>query len=357
MAASHESATDPTDRSEAIAQAMQRHLDSLTKPRGSLGTLETIATKLATIQGRVPPHVERKRAVVFAADHGVTSEGVSAYPQSVTGQMVRNFVSGGAAINVIADACGFDVLVVDCGLLNATGLSAVRDLRGGPGTANFAEKPAMTHEQLFRCIENGRELAGEIGGAGITPGADIVAVGDMGIGNTSTAAALAIALGASEEVIDRGTGISEGVLDTKRRIIAAAVARHAPYDNPYDAIRKVGGFDFATMVGFILGLRHRGIALVLDGFPVTAAAFVAAKIDSFVTDFMFAGHLSKVRGHKILLDELGLAPILSLEMHLGEGTGAVLGGFQVNLASRLASEMASFEEASVDDSAVPEETY
>ena len=357
MAASQESATDPTDSSEAIVPAMQRHLDSLTKPRGSLGKLETIATKLATIQGRVPPHVERKRAVVFAADHGVTSEGVSAYPQSVTGQMVHNFVSGGAAINVIADACGFDVLVVDCGLLNATGLSAVRDLRGGPGTANFAEKPAMTHEQLFRCIENGRELAGEIGGAGITPGADIVAVGDMGIGNTSTAAALAIALGASDEVIDRGTGISEGVLDTKRRIIADAVARHAPYDNPYDAIRKVGGFDFATMVGFILGLRHRGIALVLDGFPVTAAAFVAAK-NRLLCDRLHVRRASEQgSGPQDSPRRAGTRTHPEFEMHLGEGTGAVLGGFQVNLASRLASEMASFEEASVDDSAVSEETY
>jgi nicotinate-nucleotide--dimethylbenzimidazole phosphoribosyltransferase len=348
MAVSVDGSEDPSentpdtpvdDGAAEVAAAMRRHIDALTKPLGSLGRLEHLATKLATIQGRVPPYVERKSVVVCAADHGIAAEGVSAHGPDVSEQMVRAVAGGSAPISILSRATGFDLTVVDCGLRRSLGLPEVRELRVGPGTASFRSKPALTHDQLFRCIENGRDLAGEIGGAGITPGADIVALGDIGVGNTSAAAAMAMALGASEDVIDRGTGISDDVLAYKRRVITEAVKRHSPFSNAYDVLRKVGGFEFATLVGIILGLRHRGVAVVLDGFPAAVAAYVAMDIDSNVTSFLFAGHRSRPKGHRILLDLMGLEPILDLELHLGEGTGAVLGGFQVDLAARLASEM------------------
>lgn len=339
MAVSEDGPED--DGAAAVAEAMQRHLDAVTKPMGSLGQFGGLASKLATIQGRVPPYIERKAAVVCAADHGIAAEGISAHGQEVSEQMVRAVAAGGAPISILAKATGFDLTVVDCGLRSPLGIPGIRDLRAGSGTASFRHKPALSHDQLFRCIENGRDLAGEIGGAGITPGADIVALGDIGVGNTSAAAAMAIALGTSHAVIDRGTEISEDVLERKRRLIAEAVKKHAPYSNAYDILRKLGGFEFATLVGIILGLRHRGVAVVLDNFPVTLAAYLAMSIDKNVTSFIFAGHRSRARGHRILLDEMGLEPVLDLDLHLGEGTGAVLGAFQVDLAARLASEMKS----------------
>ncbi|MFW5785668.1 MAG: nicotinate-nucleotide--dimethylbenzimidazole phosphoribosyltransferase [bacterium] len=332
---------EPAEPSSSIAEAMQRHLAALAGRGGGLGRFEQIATKLATIQGRVPPFVERKAAIVCAADHGIAAEGVSTIRASETEQLVRAFIDGQAAINIFARTCDFETLVVDCGMRIPVASPAVRDLRAGRGTANFRTKPAMSHEQLFRCVENGRKLAGEVGGEGITLGADVVAIGDMGRGNTTTGAALAVALGAPEEVIEHGRPGSAEADYRKRSLIREAVKRHAPFSNPYDALRKVGGFEFATIVGVILGLRQRGVACVLDGFAVTAAAYAAAAIDPHVTSFMFAGHRGKLPGHGALLEALGLDPILDFELGLGEGAGAVLGGFHVDLAARLAFGMRS----------------
>ncbi len=349
-----------------VADDMARHLDSLTKPKGSLGRLEELGVRLAVIQGHVPPRLHRKVAVVCASDHGVSAEGVSLYPQAVTGQMVHNFVNGGAAINVLADSCGFEIVLVDCGITEPTGLPAVRDLRAGAGTRNFRREPAMTREQLDRCLDHGEQLVQELHSGRAVPfsesdaparPADIIALGDMGIGNTTTAAAVTMALGAPEDVVDRGTGISAEMIEHKRTVVRDSVAFHSPFETPLDALRALGGFDIATMVGMLLALRGRRIACVLDGFPVTAAAYVAAHIDPAVTSFLFAGHRSKVRGHQILLNALDLEPILDAGMHLGEGTGAVLGGFHIDLAARLASGMASFTDAAVDESTAPEEEY
>lgn len=331
---------EPFEAEAPLAEAMQRHLDALAKPQGSLGRLEEFATKLAVIQGRVPPVIERKAAVVCAADHGVVQEGVSSLPEGATMEMVRNFAAGRAAGSILAQACDFDVRLVDCGLRQPLGVSQVQELRAGPGTANFRNKPAMSHEQLFRCVENGRDLAGEIGGAGITPGADVVALGELGAGNTTTAAAVALALGAPDEVLSGGDRVPEELLERRRTVIRDALKRHQPFSNPYDVLRKVGGFEFATLVGIILGLRHRGIACVLDGFPATVAAYAASVIDPHVTDFLFAGHRSNTRGHDVLLRALELEPILDLDMHVGEAGGAVLAGFQLDLAARLANGLA-----------------
>ena len=330
---------EPADTSPSVAAEMERQLATLTRRAGGFGRFEEIAAKLAEIQGRVPPYVERKTAIICAADHGVAAEAVSGISASETEELVRAFVDGGAAINIFAATCDFERIVVDCGLRTPVASPLVRDLRAGRGTANFRSKPAMSHEQLFRSVENGRNLAGEVGGEGITLGADVVALGDMGIGNTTTAAALAIALGAPEEILEHEGPESAETNGRKRTVIREAIERHAPFSNPYDALRKVGGFEFATIVGIILGLRHRGVACVLDGLAVTAAAYVAAAIDPHITSFMFAGHRSKLRGHTILLDALGLEPILDFELGLGEGAGAVLGGFHVDLAARLASGM------------------
>lgn len=340
MALGMDETEEPFETETPLAEAMQQHLDALAKPQGSLGRLEEFATKLAVIQGRVPPVVERKTAVVCAADHGVVQEGVSSLPVGATVEMVRNFADGKAAVSILSQACDFEVRLVDCGLRETVSSPRVQELRAGPGTANFRNKPAMSHEQLFRCVENGRDLAGEIGGAGITPGADIVALGELGVGNTTTAAAVALALGAPEEVLAGGDRVSGELMERRQAVIRDALKRHKPFSNPYDVLRKVGGFEFATLVGIILGLRHRGIACVLDGFPATVAAYAAAVIDPHVTDFLFAGHRSNTRGHDVLLRALELDPILDLDMHVGEAGGAVLAGFQLDLAARLANGLA-----------------
>lgn len=339
--------------SEALRKEMQAHLDNLTKPVGSLGRLEEFALKMAAIQGEVPPRVRKKGAWVCAGDHGINAAGVSMYPQEVTYQMLRNFTAGGAGINVLAKHCGFDVSVVDTGIALPVDFEGVIDRRVGPGTANFSETEAMTEEQLTRCLENGKSLAAGAADSGY----DIVALGDMGISNTTPAAAMAIAAGLpADAIIDRGTGISDAMLEHKRKVILEAVEKHAPYGGPMDIMRKLGGFELCTMAGFVLGLRERKVACMIDGFPVTSGAYMAWLIDAGVSGFLFAGHRSKVKGHQVMLDAMGLEPVLDFSMRLGEGTGAVLGGFMVEMGVRIAREMASFSDAQVTQSE-DEENY
>jgi len=356
-----------------IAEQMQAHLDNLTKPRGSLGRLEDLVIQLAAVQERVPPKVDKKAVYVFAGDHGIVAEGVSLYPQEVTFQMLANFLSGGAAINALASGLSggedsrsaWDVVAVDAGVAadttelqkNASGLPKGRrfiNKKIGPGTANFLHQPAMTKEALERALKAGESLAEDASQQGY----DLVAIGDMGIGNTSTAAALLVASGFPlETIVDRGTGIDNQTLAHKQRVIAQALERHSPFSSPLDILCKVGGYDLAMMAGLILGLRHRKIGCIIDGFPVTSAAYMAYSIDATVKDFLFAGHKSKVRGHGPVLSAMGLEPILDLGMHLGEGTGAVLGGYLIELAVKTSRTMASFESAGVSDSTHAEEKY
>ena len=333
---------------------MQELLDNLTKPKGSLGDLEALSAKLAAVQNRIPPKIEKPEVFIFAGDHGVTQEGVSLYPQEVTRQMVMNFLEGGAGINVIARHCGFDVNIIDAGILNPIDDPRVIDCRIGSGTGNFAQGPAMTELQLETCLANGKSLAEDAANRGV----DLAALGDMGIGNTSASAAVLAGVGIPlDDVVDRGTGIDESCLEHKREVIKNALDRHAPLRDVKDVLTKLGGFELAAMVGFILALEGKGIACMLDGFPVTSAAFLAWKTRKEVVSFLFPGHLSKVKGHKAVLDSMGLNPVLDLKMRLGEGTGAVIGGFLVMLSAKIAGEMASFNQAGVSRSSEDEENY
>jgi nicotinate-nucleotide--dimethylbenzimidazole phosphoribosyltransferase len=287
-------------------------------------------------------------------------EGVSLYPKEVTYQMVLNFLAGGAAINALASGTGWEVVAVDAGVA-ATFPPAAElpqaarflDRKIGRGTRNFATEDAMTAAELERALEAGRELAAEAAAA-----YDLVAVGDMGIGNTTCAAALLVACGLdASAVVDRGTGIDDEALRRKKRVVDEAVARGGPYGSPMDILRILGGYDLAMMTGFILGLEGRGVGCVVDGFPVTAAAYMAFKMRPSVPSYLFAGHLSRVSGHAPILAELGLEPVVSLDMRLGEGTGAVIGGFIVELGVKAAQEMASFAQAKVSGSTSDETDF
>ncbi|MDC7125360.1 MAG: nicotinate-nucleotide--dimethylbenzimidazole phosphoribosyltransferase [Spirochaetales bacterium] len=339
---------------DSIKEKMQQHLDNLTKPIGSLGRLEELSLKLAEIQGKAPPRLEKKACYVFAGDHGINAEGVSMYPQEVTEQMLRNLINGGAGINVLAKHCGFDVFNVDTGIAVDTNSETVIKCRAGNGTNNFLKEEAMSQSQLEKCIENGKKLAEQA----YNDGYQLVALGDLGISNTTTAAAMVIAGGLDfDSIVDKGTGITDDMLLTKKRVIKDSVKRHSPFSDPMDVMRKVGGFEQCTMAGFILGLREKGIGCIIDGFPVTAGTYMAWLIDNSVTDFLFAGHRSKVKGHDIILKKMGLKPIADLDMRLGEGTGAVIGGFMIELGVRIAQEMASFESANVSESIAEEDNY
>ena len=330
----------------ARAEALKRH-DTLTKPPGSLGRLEQLGAQLAAITGRSRPTVTLKAALVFAADHGVVSEGVSAYPSDVTAQMVLNFLNGGAAINVLARQASARVAVVDIGV--------ARDLPQHPqlysrkiaaGTRNMAAGPAMTRPQAEAAIHVGMTIFE----AEYAKGLDLVATGDMGIGNTTASAAIVAAMTrrAPAEVTGRGTGIDEAGLARKIATIERALAVNAPDANDaIDVVAKVGGLEIAGLAGVIIGAAARRVPVVVDGFISSAAALIACGICPEVKQYLFAGHLSVEKGHAVALEFLGLEPLLTLDMRLGEGTGAVLAFHLLEAAARIISEMATFSEAGV----------
>ncbi|HPE89289.1 MAG TPA: nicotinate-nucleotide--dimethylbenzimidazole phosphoribosyltransferase [Spirochaetales bacterium] len=338
-------------------------LDDLTKPKGSLGRLEDYASKLAVIQGRVPPRVRRKAAFVLAGDHGVVSRGVSLYPKEVTAQMFANIMAGGAGINVLSRACGFDLFVVDAGVDadlpdypsgGADGKPRYVPMKAVRGTKDFTVEPAFTENEFLQCLHNGQKLAD----LAVREGYDIVALGDMGIGNTTSAAAVLAGYGFDPDlVVDRGTGIDDAALERKRALITEAVAARGPYPTPESVGAAFAGPEIAMAAGVILGLKGKGVACMLDGFPITAGAVIAWKIDPNVTDYLFAGHQSRVKGHRPVLEALGLEPVVSLDMRLGEGTGAVIGGFIVELGARIAGEMSRFSEAAVSKASGEEKDF
>ena len=346
-----------------LKTAMEEHLDDLTKPRGSLGKLETYCVKMAEIQRRVPPEIKKKGIYVFAGDHGIAACGVSLYPQEVTRQMALNILTGGAGINALAGGTGWEITLVDAGIMGDD-LPPDGDLKAvcpfvrariGRGTRNSYEEAAMTEAETEQALDRGRKLAEDAADRKF----DLTAIGDLGIGNTTTAAAILVAAGFSaEDMVDRGTGIDSAMLENKKRVVREAVKRRNPPQKDGKAIlRNLGSFDFAMMAGFILGLENKGIGCVLDGFPVTAAAYMAYLINPQVRNWLFAGHLSKVVGHRPLLSGMGLDPIVDLDMRLGEGTGAVIGGHIVELGVKAAREMASFSSAHVSDAEKAEEKY
>ncbi|HET8578456.1 MAG TPA: nicotinate-nucleotide--dimethylbenzimidazole phosphoribosyltransferase [Methylomirabilota bacterium] len=327
----------------------QRWLDQLTKPPGSLGRLEELARRLAEISGKCPPSVRHPVVFTLAGDHGVVAAGVSAYPQIVTAQMVENFLRGGAAVNVLARHVGARVVVADFGVASPLADHPLLKMRRiAPGTADMTRGPAMSREQALAAIEAGIALVEAERALGL----DVVATGEMGIGNTTAASAMTAALtGApAEDVVGPGTGVdAEG---RKRKI--AAVARGLELNQPdpadgLDVLAKLGGFEIAGLVGVILAGAAARIPVILDGFPAGAAAVAAARIKPEARDYLIASHRSSEPGHAHVLAALGLEPYLDLAMRLGEGTGAALCIGLAQAAVRLLTEMATFKSAGVSE--------
>ncbi len=340
----------------AAASAARERQQFLTKPPGSLGRLEELSLQLAAITGHARPSVARKAVTVMAGDHGVTVEGVSAYPAAVTPQMVLNFLRGGAAINVLARQANARVVVVDVGVatdIDSSVLppSAIRCLQKAKvayGTHNIARGPAMTRVQAEEAISVGLRVVE----AEIEKGLDLVATGDMGIGNTTPSAAITAAFSGLPvaQVTGRGTGADDAGLVRKIAVIerALAVNRPDPRD-PLDVLSKVGGLEIAGLVGVMLGSAARRIPIVIDGFISGAAALVAAELAPEVKPYLIASHQSVELGHRAILDRLDLRPLLNLDLRLGEGTGAVLAFHLVEAAARIQDEMATFGEAGVSE--------
>lgn len=331
----------------AIEQATARQLQ-LTKPTGSLGRLEAIAIQMAGITGEVLPIVPLKAVVVMAADHGVTAEGVSAYPAAVTPQMVYNFLHGRAAINALSRQAGAEVLVVDIGVATELTHPHLLSRKVRMGTANMAHGPAMTRGEALEATAVGIEAFESLAKRGI----DLLAIGEMGIGNTTAASAITAGLtGVSVELVTgRGTGIDDEQLAHKVHVIKRALICNEPDANdPIDVLTKVGGLEIAGLVGVIIAAAARRVPVVLDGFISGAAALVAFGLNPAVRDYLFAGHVSVECGHQVILEKMGLSPLLDLELRLGEGTGAVLAMHIIEAALRTHGEMATFAEAGVSN--------
>jgi nicotinate-nucleotide--dimethylbenzimidazole phosphoribosyltransferase len=332
--------------SEYIALAQVR-LDSLTKPKGSLGKLEDFARRIVAITENTKPRLDKKAVFVFASDHGVVEERISAYPKDVTREMIYNFLRGGAGINVLSRLTGAGIFVIDIGVdwdFEDTEGIIIKKVRRG--TRNFAKDRAMTTDEAIKCVETGIELAE----AKIRRGYNFIAVGDMGIGNTTSSAAVMCAFTGlhPKEVVGRGTGIDNEMWNRKVRVVENALALHNP--DPclaLDVLSKVGGFEIGGIAGAILGTASKRIPAVVDGFVSTAGAMVALRLCPSVKDYIFFSHRSAEGGHGLILKRLGVEPIFNLDMRLGEGTGAVIGIFIIEAGVKAYNEMATFEEAGV----------
>jgi nicotinate-nucleotide--dimethylbenzimidazole phosphoribosyltransferase len=333
---------------KAMEEAKIRQ-DNLTKPRGSLGQLESLSIQVAGIKRSPRPQIIHKVIFTLAGDHGVTKEGVSAYPSEVTPQMVYNFLRGGAAINVLARQVGAKVIVADLGVASTLERHPeLKDKKVAMGTHNMAEGPAMSRQEAIRSIEAGMELVEEE----LTRGIDILGTGDMGIGNTTPSSAITAALTGADvaTVTGRGTGLDDEGWRRKVKVIQKVLEVNHP--NPKDAIdvlSKVGGFEIGGIAGLILAGASYGVPVVLDGFISGAAALVAASLAPQVKPYLIASHQSVEEGHKKILEYLGLNPLLNLDLRLGEGTGASLGISLVEASLRILDEMATFTEARVSE--------
>ena len=331
--------------SSALDGAIRRAIDGKTKPPGSLGELEALAARIARIQGALAPRLRRCRLTLFAADHGVAAEGVSAYPQEVTRQMVANFLAGGAAANVLARANGVELSVVDAGVagppLDTPGLLA---RRVAAGTRNLAREPAMTREQYEAALRAGAEV-----GAGAAAEGEAAAFGEMGIANTSSATLIAHKLTGAplDALTGRGTGLDDDGLAHKRRVLARAAARTPERLDPHAALTEYGGFEIVMMAGAMIGAARAGAVVIVDGFIATAAALAAERMAPSLRDYLVFAHRSAEPGHQAMLDDLGARPLLDLGLRLGEGTGALLAWPLLRSAAAMLSDMASFESAGV----------
>ena len=339
--------------SSKLDDAIQNHLNDLTKPVGALGQLEDVAFRYARIREAIVPGLPTKRLYTFAADHGVVEEGVSAFPAAVTPQMVVNMLHGGAAINVFGRHVNCDVRVVDIGV--DADLSEFKGLihrKVRRGTGNMVHEAAMTTAETLDAIGVGIQLAHDAANDGVT----IVGTGEMGIGNTTASAAIMHVLlpcGLSE-ITGRGTGIDDAGLQRKRNAIAAAVRRHRlqPSKKRFDplvALASVGGLEIAGITGLILGAASRRLGVVVDGFISSAAALVAYRLKPEISDYLFFSHRSAEQGHRRFLEEMQAQPLLDLGFRLGEGTGAALAMSLIDAAVKMSREMATFSSAGVSD--------
>jgi len=329
----------------------QDRLDNLTKPIGSLGRLEELARLVVGITGKDNPTFTQKVIFTLAADHGVAREKVSAYPQEVTAQMVYNFLSGQAAINVLARHIRARVVVVDMGIAEKipnpkSQIPNFKDKKINYGTRNMAKGPAMTRKEAIKSIEAGMDVLEEE----LIKGVDIVGTGEMGIGNTTASSAITAVLTKVpiEDVTGKGTGIDSEALKNKIRVIKEALKRNRPDSTrPIDVLAKVGGFEIAGLVGIILAAASHRIPVVLDGFISGAAGLLAYHIDPRIKRYMIASHCSAEKGHRVILRHIGLKPILDLDLRLGEGTGSALGITIIEAAVKILNQMATFQSAGV----------
>lgn len=334
---------------EHVVQQARERQQQLTKPAGSLGPLEAVAIQLAGLQGRLKPAVEQVWIAIFAADHGVVAEGVSPFPQEVTGQMLHNFVSGGAAISVLARQLAAQLEVIDLGSATlATDLPGVRHLHIAKGTANFVSGPAMTREQCLAALQAGHASALRAKAAG----AELFIGGEMGIGNTTAAAALAGALldAPVAALVGAGTGLDAAGISHKAQVIQRALAFHGALgDDPLRALTCVGGLEIAALVGAYLACGQQGVAVLVDGYICSVAALIAVRLNPSLQPWLLFAHQGAEPGHRLVLAALHGAPLLDLGLRLGEGSGAALAVPLLRLACALHGQMATFAEAAVAD--------
>lgn len=335
--------------SRSHAAAAEARQESLTKPPGSLGALERLAAQLAALQQTERPSATTAPILLFAADHGVTAQGISAFPASVTVQMLHNFANGGAAISVLARELGCPLHVIDAGTFSATEIPGVVTDKSRCATRDFSCEPAMTHEEMVFAIDAGRRATLRAIGSS----ADLIILGDMGIGNTTSATAIAAALldQQSSDLAGAGAGLDVSGVAHKSRVIAAALDKHQLTQTgakPLDSLRCVGGFEIAALVGAIIASTQERVPVLVDGFIVSVAALVAVRINSSCRPWLLFSHRSAEPGHRSVLDKLDADPILDLGLRLGEGSGAAIALPILRLACALHSQMSTFDEARVD---------
>jgi len=332
---------------ESKKEAAER-LDKLVKPIGSLGKLEDIAVKISGITGKQKNSFEKKVTIIMASDNGVAEEGVSAAPQAVTALMTINFLKGITGVCVLSKHAGADIRVVDIGVGSDLEYPGLINRKVRKGTSNMAKGPAMSKEEAISAIETGIEMVSQL----VKEGYNLFGTGEMGIGNTSTASAVAMAfLGCSaEEAVGKGVGLTEEGYASKKSVIERAISinKPDPYD-PIDVLSKVGGFDIAGMTGCFLGAAYCRVPIVIDGFISAAAALAAYRINPLVRDYIIPSHLSAEPGYSLVINEIGLEPLLDLNMRLGEGSGCPLAFNIIEAAEAIISDMATFEEATIRD--------
>ena len=325
------------------------HFDKLAKPRKSLGRLEEMVARAAAIYGTDNPVIGKKVIFLMAADHGVTSESVSAYPSEITHKMVLNFLRGGAAINVLARHSGVEIVITDIGVKgDLSDRTGVVQKKIAPGTRNMAKEPAMTREIAEKAIETGYEVFEQ---TFIEKEIDLIGLGEMGIGNTTAASAIISLLTNSqvEDVADCGAGLPEEAVQRKIEVIKKAISLNQPSpDDPIDVLAKVGGLEIGGLVGCIFAATRKRVPIVMDGLISGACALLAVKLNPVVKEYLFTSHCSREKGHKIVLDYLNMSPIFDLKMHLGEGTGAIFGMNFLEIGFKLLNEMAAFDDLSID---------